>query len=453
MKRLLLKSLWKAVAALAVPALLYVGASLWFGLRAEHTYHEAIESLLSERGTILSDEYQRGWFRSTATTVIQYTAPPEDTARGSIAATIRISNRIQHGPLVFGEEETPRTLFARNNTEITLLAPHVNGTPLPELDGVRALAVADIMFSGVVIGDFELAPAASAAPPDSSTSGLVSDPSGPPAPLHGSFRFEGGRLNSTVVVSDGEWPVGGGTLISNDVHADISYHFDEDAPRGVFPSVAVTAGRLVLVENGESLLSLRGGSASAVTVREGAQLRWRAELGAADLVLYKLNLGEVELQCDLYGVSDEGGSTGNGTGAAEAAGAASGAALSALLTDLGGGGPVAVQSRGGSKVSGEWLRFTLDGTVAGDEAQPHWSLSDGTALQVVFSGDYLERLGDATEWFILRALDYGPLRGWMIEQGYLREVDGGLALDMSLQGGRWLINGEDIRQLLPGVRP
>ena len=86
---------------------LYGGATLWAGVKAEQTLQEQHKMLADlPLFKVKSHSYQRGWFSSTETTELVFnrhlSGPYEnmlpDNVKPLLNATIKFTNHVKHGP-------------------------------------------------------------------------------------------------------------------------------------------------------------------------------------------------------------------------------------------------------------------------------------------------------------------------------------------------------------------
>jgi len=102
------------LAALLIAAV--AGLPFWFGMQAESAYGAMLQKLTTDGElTVSSNNFQRGWFESTADTTFTMTNLP--------MVTISMLHRISHGPLPLDDEFQLQPLLARVKSQISIGLP------------------------------------------------------------------------------------------------------------------------------------------------------------------------------------------------------------------------------------------------------------------------------------------------------------------------------------------
>ena len=93
-------------AAVALAVVAYGGATWYLGQRAQASYQEALEEVRKVLGaeTVVSQDYQKGFFTSQAKVVLQWTPPASADASEPAPQPLRVvvNSAVRHGPLAGG---------------------------------------------------------------------------------------------------------------------------------------------------------------------------------------------------------------------------------------------------------------------------------------------------------------------------------------------------------------
>ena len=93
-------------AAVALAVVAYGGATWYLGQRAQASYQEALEEVRKVLGaeTVVSQDYQKGFFTSQAKVVLQWTPPASADAGEPAPQPLRVvvNSAVRHGPLAGG---------------------------------------------------------------------------------------------------------------------------------------------------------------------------------------------------------------------------------------------------------------------------------------------------------------------------------------------------------------
>lgn len=137
-------------AAVGVLGAAYAGATWYAGERAQQRYQEALEEVRKVLGaeSVVSQQYQRGFWASQAQTVLQWTPPAEPAEEGAtpVPATplrLRLDSTVRHGPLagfklaaavvetrmaLDGLDEPARKLLERTSAPTLTVVHHWTGS-------------------------------------------------------------------------------------------------------------------------------------------------------------------------------------------------------------------------------------------------------------------------------------------------------------------------------------
>ncbi len=92
------------------------GLPYWFGMRAESAYDAMLQKMATDGElTVGSNNFQRGWFESTADTTFTLTNLP--------TVTVSVLHRISHGPLPLDDEFQLQPLLARIKSQVSIGLP------------------------------------------------------------------------------------------------------------------------------------------------------------------------------------------------------------------------------------------------------------------------------------------------------------------------------------------
>ncbi len=124
------------IVIVVVAALIAAVAALpyWFGMQAESAY-EALLQKMTTGGeiTVSSNNFQRGWFESTADTTFTLTNLP--------MVSVTMLHRISHGPLPLDDDFQLQPLLARIKSQTSISLP--GGTiKLPPVSGKTSVYLA-----------------------------------------------------------------------------------------------------------------------------------------------------------------------------------------------------------------------------------------------------------------------------------------------------------------------
>jgi uncharacterized protein YdgA (DUF945 family) len=104
------------VVLLALLIAAVAGLPYWFGMQAETAYKAMLQKMTTDGElTVSSNNYQRGWFESTADTTFTLTNLP--------MVTVSMLHRISHGPLPLDDEFQLQPLLARVKSQISIGLP------------------------------------------------------------------------------------------------------------------------------------------------------------------------------------------------------------------------------------------------------------------------------------------------------------------------------------------
>ena len=124
------------IVIVVVAALIAVVAALpyWFGMQAESAY-EALLQKMTTGGelTVSSNNFQRGWFESTADTTFTLANLP--------TVTVSMLHRISHGPLPLDDDFQLQPLLARVKSQISISLPG-GAIKLPPMTGKTSVYLA-----------------------------------------------------------------------------------------------------------------------------------------------------------------------------------------------------------------------------------------------------------------------------------------------------------------------
>ena len=135
-----------AVLIVAVAALPY-----WFGMQAEDAYNAMLQKLAAGGElTVTNNNFQRGWFESTADTTFGITDLP--------GASLSVLHRVSHGPLPLDEDFQPQPLLARLKSQISISLPG-GMVKLPPMNGKTS-----VYLAGNSVTRLEMEPYKKAAP-------------------------------------------------------------------------------------------------------------------------------------------------------------------------------------------------------------------------------------------------------------------------------------------------
>ena len=140
-------------AAVALAVVAYGGATWYLGQRAQASYQEALEEVRKVLGaeTVVSQDYQKGFFTSQAKVVLQWTPPASADASEPAPQPLRVvvNSAVRHGPLaggaLAGQTHLPVQLLSNASTGAASLGNP--GEPAPvtasiyQLDGLVRRAV------------------------------------------------------------------------------------------------------------------------------------------------------------------------------------------------------------------------------------------------------------------------------------------------------------------------
>lgn len=137
-------------AAVGVLGAAYAGATWYAGERAQQRYQEVLEEVRKVLGaeSVVSQQYQRGFWASQAQTVFQWTPPAEPAEEGAtpVPATplrLRLDSTVRHGPLagfklaaavvetrmaLDGLDEPARKLLERTSAPTLTVVHHWTGS-------------------------------------------------------------------------------------------------------------------------------------------------------------------------------------------------------------------------------------------------------------------------------------------------------------------------------------
>jgi len=102
------------LAALLIAAV--AGLPYWFGMQAESAYNAMLQKMTTDGElTVVSNNFQRGWFESTADTTFTLTNLP--------MVSVSMLHRISHGPLPLDDEFQLQPLLARVKSQISVGLP------------------------------------------------------------------------------------------------------------------------------------------------------------------------------------------------------------------------------------------------------------------------------------------------------------------------------------------
>ena len=124
------------IVIVVVAALIAAAAALpyWFGMQAESAYEAMLQNMAtSGELTVSSNNFQRGWFESTADTTFTLANLP--------SVTVSMLHRINHGPLPLDDDFQLQPLLARVKSQISIGLPG-GVVKLPPMTGKTSVYLA-----------------------------------------------------------------------------------------------------------------------------------------------------------------------------------------------------------------------------------------------------------------------------------------------------------------------
>jgi len=124
------------IVIVVVAALVAAAAALpyWFGMQAESAYEAMLQNMAtSGELTVSSNNFQRGWFESTADTTFTLANLP--------SVTVSMLHRINHGPLPLDDDFQLQPLLARVKSQISIGLPG-GVVKLPPMTGKTSVYLA-----------------------------------------------------------------------------------------------------------------------------------------------------------------------------------------------------------------------------------------------------------------------------------------------------------------------
>ncbi len=120
------------IAAVLIAAI--AGLPYWFGMQAESAYEAMLQKMTTDGElTVGSNNFQRGWFESTADTTFTLTNLP--------TVSVSVLHRISHGPLPLDDEFQLQPLLARVKSQISIGLPG-GVVKLPPMTGKTSVYLA-----------------------------------------------------------------------------------------------------------------------------------------------------------------------------------------------------------------------------------------------------------------------------------------------------------------------
>jgi len=120
------------VAAVLIAAV--AGLPYWFGMQAESAYEAMLQKMTTGgEFTVSSNNFQRGWFESTADTTFTLTNLP--------SVSVTMLHRISHGPLPLDDDFQFQPLLARLKSQISISLPG-GAIKLPPMKGKTSVYLA-----------------------------------------------------------------------------------------------------------------------------------------------------------------------------------------------------------------------------------------------------------------------------------------------------------------------
>lgn len=125
-------TIFVVLATLLVAAV--AGLPYWFGMQAEKAYNDMLQKMATNgEFTVGTNNFQRGWFESTADTTFTLTNLP--------TVTVSVLHRISHGPLPLDDDFQLQPLLARIKSQISIGLP-TGAIKLPPVNGKTSVYLA-----------------------------------------------------------------------------------------------------------------------------------------------------------------------------------------------------------------------------------------------------------------------------------------------------------------------